>query len=79
MDIYSLEDDEGNDMFLTQEFHGRNNSQSSGILRNPLDFQSPCVSILGNNKGEYSDISDDDFMKIPSSQMSHTSVANYEK
>ena len=33
------------------------------------DFQSPCVSVIDKFKPQYSDISNDDFMDIPSSQI----------
>ena len=62
MELFSLEDDEGSDLFITQSSPKRNNnvSQNDGLklLPDGMDFQSPCSSILN---AHYSDISDDDF------------------
>ena len=67
MDVYSLEEDE-NQLFLTQRDSQRDStSEESLILRNPLDFASPCASLLGVKQDQYSDISDDEF-DIPCSQ-----------
>ena len=69
MDLFSLEeDDDYEGLFITQS---SSNSDNSGLLGNPEDFTSPCVS-LEAQKGhgaQYSDISDYDF-DIPSSQIS---------
>ena len=70
MEVFSLEDDDGNDLFITQESQmDKNNRKSEGssILGDPLDFQSPCASLINTH---YSDISDDDLMEIPCSQIS---------
>ena len=56
-------------MFLTQE--SRNIVNNSPILGDPMDFKSPCVSIVAQSQGGsaiYEDISDDDLFKIPCSQ-----------
>ena len=68
--LFSLEDDYG-DMFLTQSDKVINDcdSEKSEILPDPMDFSSPCVSLVSNqNSTHYSDISDDDLFEIPVSQ-----------
>ena len=70
MDVYSLEeDDDFGGMFLTHEPAVVVND---GILGDGTDFQSPCVSLIPQKERHepmYEDISDDDFMDLPSSQM----------
>ena len=76
MATFSLEEDDYNGLFVTQEanvgvdkgFYGNN-----GIINDPSDFQSPCASLIGNKQNVYSDISDDDFEPFPSSQVNKTS------
>ena len=72
MDLYSLEDDGGEEMFITQtprcnmldniEMSGNEeNEQFLGV--NVNDFQSPCSSLVNQGDGHraiYEDISDDD-------------------
>ena len=69
--VFSLEDDYG-DMFITQSDRVLNQSDSekSEILKDPMDFSSPCVSLVSSQSSmHYSDISDDDdIFEIPSSQ-----------
>ena len=68
--VFSLEDDYG-DMFLTQSDNVITESDSgkSEILPDPMDFSSPCVSlVLSQDTTHYSDISDDDLFEIPVSQ-----------
>ena len=72
MELFSLEEDDGNDLFITQESsYDRNNLQNCDkyLGKDATDFQSPCVSVIDKFKLQYSDISDDDFMDIPSSQI----------
>ena len=79
MEVFSLEEDDCNELFITQSCSGDNNSVNSsvndgfsGVLGDPMDFASPCSSLVN---AHYSDISDDDF-EIPSSQMANTYGAN---
>ena len=70
MEIFSLEDDDCPELFITQSGSSESANQSeignkSGILGEPSDFSSPCVSILG---AKYSDISDDEDVFFPQSQ-----------
>ena len=68
--VFSLEDEDYNHMFITQECKNNENSvmeveESDGELDKFLgvsatDFSSPCVSIVKGVKPVYSDISDDD-------------------
>ena len=69
MDVFSLEDEEYEHLFITQS---SDNSEKNAILEDPNDFSSPCVSLVpqrANIEARYSDISDDEF-DIPSSQIS---------
>ena len=61
MATFSLEEDEAPELFITQE--ARNSSQDFvELLGDPLDFQSPCKSLIGQEHGaKYLDISDDEF------------------
>ena len=73
MDVFSLEDDDGNELFITQSSNDDNATNGLSIIGDGNDFLSPCVSILDKSKGvsdqqHYEDISDDDF-EIPSSQV----------
>ena len=84
MEYFSLEEEDGHDLFLTQNSSSQGivaeNSGNSSILGDPNDFASPCVSIIGNKKsvqGQYSDISDDEFMDIPSSQPNKDYTGDY--
>ena len=71
--IFSLEEDECNDMFITQEPKdlggdcgnvniGNFNSDEGMLLGlSPTDFHSPCSSLINRKEsGIYSDISDDE-------------------
>ena len=70
MDLFSLEEDECNEMFITQSSKDncvRNDGNLSPILGDGFDFGAPLVSLChqvnGNNSEPvYEDISDDDFM-----------------
>ena len=75
-EVFSLEDDYG-DLFITQSDNILNvdssqndeKEEESGILSDPFDFSSPCVSLVSNEKEpQYSDISDAEDFDIPSSQ-----------
>ena len=76
-EVFSLEDDYG-DIFITQSdkvLHEDNSDKSDvEILPDPMDFSSPCVSLVSkHNDAQYSDISDDDMFEIPSSQTTTSS------
>ena len=74
--VFSLEEDYG-DMFITQSdaVINEGNNDKSEILLDPLDFSSPCVSLVSSqNSMQYSDISDDDAFEIPSSQKHENAV-----
>ena len=81
MELFSLEEDEGNELFITQTpSEKKDEDKFGGILGDPMDFSSPCKSVIGegnNTSQQYSDISDDENFDIPSSQMqvdSHTEL-----
>ena len=71
MEVFSLEDDEARDLFITQTPKEDNldvldnGNFQFGVDKN--DFQSPCVSIVDKCVPHYSDISEDEF-DIPSFQ-----------
>ena len=73
MSAFSLEDDDCESLFITQSSVKSDESVNDvGILPDPLDFSSPCESLVsrGNiSESKYSDISDDD-SEIPPSQNS---------
>ena len=68
MEYYSLEEDEGNAMFLTQQPNeniGQNsdrNEEGEGMFCGVAvtDFQSPCTSMNKQKVAQYSDISDEE-------------------
>ena len=70
MEVFSLEDDDCSQMFITQSSPKRQRISNEevgnfSILGDEMDFSSPCVSVLsGTNNPHYSDISDDDFTEI---------------
>ena len=81
MDVFSLEDDDYDSLFITQldtNNNGKDNTgvfgeSVSGVLGDGTNFLSPRVSIVSQSASvpaQYSDISDDDF-NIPSSQPVH--------
>ena len=76
MDVFSLEDEEYSDLILTQSSSISKVSEKSVIMPDPMDFQSPCVSLISKNSMEYSDISDDDFERIPCSQVETKTVGD---
>ena len=71
MERYSLEEDEANDLFIPQKSPSDKSDENitNNVLGERTDFQSPCVSLVNSSQPQYSDISDDDFMEIPSSQV----------
>ena len=64
MEVFSLEEDEGNDLFITQESQNDSATSVGSILGDGLNFSTPCFSLLDS---KYSDISEDEF-EIPCSQ-----------
>ena len=75
MDVFSLEDDDCNDLFITQSSNEDINDCNVGcnlqILGKEDDFSAPLSSIVSGSTGNptvYSDISDDNDFQIPSSQ-----------
>ena len=53
MDVFSLEDNNADGLFLTQSVSSSVGSVSNaGILGDPLDFQSPCVSLVSKTENE---------------------------
>lgn len=73
MDLFSLEDEDYQGMFITQSSSNESNtSVNSGIISDSSDFLSPCVSLISQNTTPapvYPDISDEDDFVIPSSQV----------
>ena len=73
MEFFSLEDDDGDELFLTQRSAQDNKvCENVGILGDPMDFSSPCTSIITPPPGQvpvYSDISDVEDFEVPSSQI----------
>ena len=78
MELFSLEDDDVPELFITQESNGGVvNDGNNGICSHPMDFTLPCVSLrpgvsAPTASGIYSDISDDDDenFQLPCSQKS---------
>ena len=77
-EIFSLEEEEKmSSMFLTQE--SRRNVNNSPILGDPMNYQSPCVSLVAQSQGAvsvYEDISDDELFKIPCSQQNSQTTSD---
>ena len=78
MDMYSLEDD-GNDLFITQQSPSDKSDRNvtKSVFGDVADFQSPCISLVIQQ--HYSDISNDDFMDIPSSQINQNLENDYKR
>ena len=76
MDTFSLENDDAKELFITQTpSKEKDGSELIGLLGDPMDFSTPCRSIVGervNINVDYSNISDDDFFEIPWSQKKST-------
>ena len=74
MELFSLEDDDARELFITQTPSvQKDGSGLVGLLGDPMDFSSPCKSVVAetkNNEMEFSDISDAEDFDIPSSQAS---------
>ena len=67
MDVFSLEDDDANELFLTQSSNSDYQMKPNfEILGNPRDFKSPCASLL---QSHYEDITEDEF-QFPLTQQS---------
>ena len=74
MDVFSLEEDDGNELFITQEQkdlcvkEDKVDDQSDTFLGvDVMDFQSPCSSVLKRTdkyQPEFSDISDGEWDSI---------------
>ena len=72
--MFSLEDEEGNNLFITQEssekieevVHSDSSENFLGI--DPMDFKSPCASFVADHsslyQNEFSDISDDELQEV---------------
>ena len=79
MEVFSFEEDDGNDLFLTQRSSsdggnvGENNNK--GILGDPMDFSSPVVGVVSGTANQlgctYEDISDEEDFQIPCSQVAN--------
>ena len=73
MEVFFLEEEDSNEMFLTQvSQEDKNCDDNRSIFGDGMDFQSPCVSLRRDANfnlmsSQYDDISDEDF-EIPSSQ-----------
>ena len=79
MEVFSLEEDDGNDLFLTQ-ISSSNGSQvcennNVGILGDPMDFSSPVVGVVSGTANQfgctYKDISDEEAFEILCSQVAN--------
>ena len=72
MDVFSLEEDEYEGLFITQGSCGvQESSSNKGILGDPSDFKSPCGSVFHTNStgdSTYEDISDSEDFQILCSQ-----------
>ena len=79
MDTFSLEDDDANELFITQTPSKNNDGvQLIGNLADPMDFSMPCQSLIPASvpkRIDFSDISDNEIFEIPCSQKSDNSVA----
>ena len=74
MEVFSLEEDEGDSLFITQEPSDKNgdvvhsDSSEDFLGLDQMDFQLPCVSIRSDRSSSYqnnfSDISDDEFQQV---------------
>ena len=73
IDVFSLEEDDYNGLFITQSDNSvRNVAESNKIPLDRSDFSSPCISIVlqqSMDRPVYEDISDVNDLEISSSQM----------
>ena len=80
MDLFSLEDDDVRELFITQTPSVQKvGSDLVGLIGDESDFSLPCVSLVNqvkNNSAHYSDISDDEIFNIPCSQKQINSTAS---
>ena len=80
MELFSLEEDECPELFITQNSsENMNQSGNKSVIGDEMDFQSPCVSLVNVSQriqNQYSDISDDDFDPFPSSQKHENSTVH---
>ena len=80
MEVYSLEEDDCSQLFITQTSPKR--TENGLVLGDPMDFVSPCVSLVSKVDGAmnvYSDISDDDMETVPCSQVAKNENADDER
>ena len=72
MELFSLEDDDAKELFITQTPSVHSDGIGlAGVIGDGTDFVSPCVSLIDckeNSETHYSDISDDEIFDIPCSQ-----------
>ena len=72
MQLFSLEDDDANELFITQTPSvEKSRINLAELIGDGTDFVSPCVSLVDrkeNKVAAYSDISDDEMFDIPCSQ-----------
>ena len=56
MDNFSLEEDDGQELFLTQRGYGDDqntiNGEKGSFLGDRTDFTSPCVSLISGSKAQ---------------------------
>lgn len=66
MERYSLEEDEGNDLSITQKSSSDKSDENitNNVSGEQTNFRSPCVSLVNLSRPQYSDICNDDFMEI---------------
>ena len=67
MEFYSLEEDDGNELFITQESWDSGDKVLKVNENDGLDYE--CPNLTQGCHAKYSDISDDDDFQIPSSQI----------
>lgn len=67
MEFYSLEEDNRNELFITQESRDSGDKVVKVNENDGLDYK--CPNLTQGCHAQYSDISDDDDFQIPSSQI----------
>ena len=81
MELYSLEEDDARDLFITQTPCVDNGgAHLSSLVEDEMDFSVPLRSFVAggqNANANYSDISDDDVFEIPCSQVDNTKKSRY--
>ena len=68
MDVFSLEDDDYGDIFITQSLQSVENSDKMELFEGGESQDNNTVDVPLNNQGVYSDISDDDMSDFQCSQ-----------